>query len=124
MIRWRTFEPDQIAALAAGPRFIEAPAERVCPACGVTAVRSYLHRGERLGDPIVMGYTWCANCHRYSGSTGPKPPGFEFDDPLERLPPDERRRLHQSLIGLLHYVDQLWDDGVLPQRMSFDTTMR
>jgi rubredoxin len=120
MIRWRPFEPDQIAALAAGPRFIEAPAERVCPACGVTAVRSYLHGGERLGNPIVMGYTWCANCHRYSGSTGPKPPGLEFDDPLERRPPDEHRNL--GLIRLLIYLDRLWDEGVLPQRMSFDTT--
>jgi hypothetical protein len=122
MIRWRTFEPAQISVLVRGPRFIDTPVERVCPVCGVKAVRSYLQAGERLGNPIVMGYTWCANCHRYSSSTGPKPVGLEFDDPLDRLPPDERRSLQQDLVALLNHLDQLWNDGLLPQRMSFDTT--
>jgi hypothetical protein len=116
--RWRNFDYDQIQALARGPRFRDAPGERACPACGVRAVRSYLHAGERLGNPIVMGYTWCANCHRYNGSTGPKPEGLEFDDPLERLPPPERSELGQDLISLLTYLDRLWDEGVLPQRIS------
>jgi CTP:molybdopterin cytidylyltransferase MocA len=116
--RWRNFDHEQIQALARGPRFRDAPGERVCPACGATTVRTYFQGGERLGNPILMTYTWCANCHRYSGATGPKPTGLEFDDPLERVPPPERSELGQDLVRLLTYLDQLWDEGVLPQRIS------
>ncbi len=118
MIRWRTFGPAQLSVLATGPRFRDVRAERTCPVCGATAVRTYFQGGERLGNPILMTYTWCANCHRYHGATGPKPAGLEFDDPFGRLPALERSELGQDLISLLTYLDRLWDEGVLPQQIS------
>jgi hypothetical protein len=118
--RWRNFDHVQIQALARGPRFRDAPGERACPACGVKAVRSYLYGSERNGNPTVISYTWCSNCHRYSGSTAPRPDGLEFNDPLDQLPTAERQELREDLTGLLSYLDRLWNEGALPQRFRVD----
>jgi hypothetical protein len=117
---WKNYDAQQLHALTTGtPSFLQKPRERECPACGATDVRSYLYRSDRNGQPILIGYSWSTNCHRYTGSTGPLPDGLTFDDPMDDLPPEERKRLRNDLDELVDYLDDQWDRGALPQRFSF-----
>ena len=120
MSTWKNYDAQQLHALTTGtPSFLQKPRERECPACGATDVRSYLYRSDRNGQPILIGYSWSTNCHRYTGSTGPLPDGLTFDDPMDDLPPEERKRLRNDLDELVDYLDDQWDRGALPQRFSF-----
>lgn len=87
----------------------------MCPACGAKALRFYMHGWTRLGRPTVITYLWCANCRRYDGSTGPRPAGFDFTDPV---PPDRHNDFTDDLAGFLRFVDRLWDEGRLPQTVT------
>jgi hypothetical protein len=107
----KAFSAEQIADLAKSARKAGA-AERVCPACGWTKVRTYRYFSERMTGPTVISYVWCAHCHRFMGSTGPRPPTLQLDDPLTR---EEHLTLDHDLDALLTYLDRLWDTGVLPQ---------
>ena len=119
MSTWKNYDAQQLHALTTGtPSFLQKPRERECPACGATDVRSYLYRSDRNGQPILIGYSWSTNCHRYTGSTGPLPDGLSFDDPMDDLP-QERKRLRNDLDELVDYLDDQWDRGALPQRFSF-----
>jgi hypothetical protein len=114
---WRIYDSDEIAALAASAKGLSDSSERVCPVCGHRSVRRYLYDYAEGSRPVGMSYVWCANCHRYSGSTGlPFAERYEFADPAT-----ESRQLRQlrntDLFGLLDHLDSLWDSGVLPQQV-------
>ena len=86
--------------------------------CGHEAVRKYVHEHEGPGRTVWMYYSWCSHCHRYSSSTGPsQAEKYLFDDPGANS--KELRRLRKTdLFGLLDHLDLLWDNGVLPQRIT------
>lgn len=113
--RWVKFDWPQVQALAEAPAPWQEPGERVCPACDVQAVRFYVYGSKRLGRPTLISYTWCANCHRYEGSTGPRPAGLEFSDPLSA---EQHQEFREDLSGLLQFLDRLWDQGRLPQEFT------
>jgi hypothetical protein len=94
---WKNFDSEHVRALAAGTPFRQEPGERICPACGVRDVRSYLYRSDGDGRPTLIGSSWPANCHRYDGSTGPYPTGMAFDDPMDELAAEDRRKLRGDL---------------------------
>ena len=116
---WKNFDTEQLRALAAGTPFLQDPGERLCPACGVRDVRSYLYKSDRDGRPTLIGYSWSTNCHRFDGSTGPYPTGMTFDDPMDDMPAQDRKRLRGDLDQLFAYLDELWDNGRLPQSFRF-----
>lgn len=110
---WTGFDWPHLQSLAS-PSWAR-PAERVCPACGAASVRFYMYGSQRLGRPTVVTYTWCADCRRFDGTTGPRPAGFAFTDPLS---PQRRDELGHEVSGLLDYLDRLWDEGHLPQAFA------
>jgi len=110
--RWSGFDTSQIDALGRAAKTAADSAERVCPACGNRCVRSYRYFSKRATGPTMISYVWCSHCHRYAGSTGPRPPNLELDDPLT---PEDHRALDYDLIALLEHLDHLWDIGKLPQ---------
>lgn len=112
------FSREQEQKLVAGPRFTEAPTERVCPACGKLAVRMYIYRPDVGGRPSRITYAWCASCRRFKGWTGPDLDDLQFSDPLSSLPANERRELQGDLDSFLQRLDELWDAGELPQNFS------
>jgi hypothetical protein len=115
---WGSFSGEQVEALAQGPNFMAAPGERECPACGERAVRAYVTAPPAAKRPTLVSYVWCAACSRFVGTRSKHPDGLVFSDPLALLTGDERRALEGSLTGFLAHLDQLWDDGVLPQSFA------
>jgi hypothetical protein len=117
-----SFTPTEIQELLKGPRFLDLPTERECPACGAVSVRTYMYEFEGApGRPSIISYTWCASCRRASGVTGTRPRGLTFTDPLESMSRAERLELSRSG-GLFDLLDRLWDEGRLPQKFGRDTT--
>ncbi|MEU1198421.1 hypothetical protein ABZ446_19570 [Streptomyces sp. NPDC005813] len=112
----REFDADQVRELVAGPKFYEDRSERVCPACGHSAVRTYVYRGHIRVRPSLISYMWCAHCRRFKGWTGPDLGTFDFTDPMETLSTDQRAAMAQDFGGFFRNPDRLWDSGELPQR--------
>lgn len=106
------FDSEQVKALGRTARNVGGSGERICPACGKVSVRTYRYFSERITGPTVISYVWCSHCHRYAGSTGPRPPGPDLKDPLTR---QDHIDLDHDLIALLERLDHLWDIGRLPQ---------
>jgi|SRR5579859_806342 len=99
--------------------FKDALRERECPRCHAVAVRTYGYPSYRRASPSLIAYSWCHNCHRFAGTTGPLPSGFRFSDPLGNLSDDERLEFYDRLgpgMAFLGHLDSLWDKGKLPQR--------
>lgn len=117
--RWQQFDRSHLDSMVGSvqPPW-KHPGEQVCPACGVRALRQFVHSGDRFGRPILFAYTWCAHCRRYHGTTGPRPEGLQFTEPVSRLEIDAT----DGLSGLLDLLDRRWNEGTLPQsfRMSGD----
>lgn len=111
--QWIGFDTAQLDALGRSAKSESSTTERTCPACGNRCVRSYRYFSSRVTGPTVISYVWCACCHRYAGSTGPRPPGLDLEDPLT---PEDHRRLDRDLTALLGHLDHLWEAGRLPQR--------
>lgn len=112
----REYDQSQIPALVAGPRFIDEPTERICPACGHRAVRTYVYRNTGPGRTARITYSWCASCRRFKGWTGPDSDGLKFSDPLESLSQDDRNEMTRDLDEFFKTLDKLWESGELPQR--------
>jgi hypothetical protein len=117
-MQWGGFSADQVEALAQGPSFLAAPAERECPACGRRSLRAYVNAPENARRPTLVSYVWCAACRKFVGSRAKHPAGIVFSDPIAALPPAERRELERSLVGFLAHLDHLWETGVLPQSFA------
>jgi hypothetical protein len=115
---WTSFSGDEVAALTRGESFFVAPAERVCPACGRPRLRAYVTSPPAARRPTLVSYAWCGACQKFVGTRAKHPEGLVFSDPLALLTDDERRDLERSLTGFLAHLDQLWDDGVLPQTFA------
>jgi len=115
---WSSFTGPQVESLAQGPNFPAEPGERECPACGERRIRAYLTTPERARRPTLVSYVWCAACRKFVGTRAAHPAGLVFSDPLALLSTEERRALERSLTGFLAHLDQLWDDGVLPQSFA------
>jgi hypothetical protein len=107
-----SFTPDEVVALARGPRPWPTPGARHCPACGEQRVRSYVQRSARNGRPIIFDYVWCAHCRRYASSTGPMPDDLAFDDPLADAGDPAWGNQGDAFFAAL---DTAWDQGLLPQ---------
>lgn len=114
----KAFEWGHIQSLGAGPRFIDNPVERECPACGNAAVRTYMYRSDRPGRETVISYTWCAVCRRFSGSTGPRPGRLDFADPLRSLSSGEREEMESDTDRFFETLDRMWESGLLPQQFN------
>ncbi|MFF2845468.1 hypothetical protein ACFVT5_03930 [Streptomyces sp. NPDC058001] len=112
------FDVDQVKQLVQGPKFYEDQSERVCPACGERAVRTYVYRSHLRKRPTLISYMWCASCRRFKGWTGPDLGTFDFTDPLERLSTDERTTLTRDFAGWFRSLDRLWETGELPQSFT------
>lgn len=110
----REFDAEQVRQLVAGPKFVDEPTERVCPACGKQAVRTYIYRHVGPYRTVRMTYSWCASCRRFKGWTGPDM-GPDFDDPLLDLSDTARNDLLDDLASLFAHLDTLWETGRLPQ---------
>ncbi|MFC5028773.1 hypothetical protein C8250_025920 [Streptomyces sp. So13.3] len=110
------FDSGQVEQLLAGARFVDDPAERVCPACGQQAVRTYVDRRGAPARPVLITYSWCASCRRHKGWTGPDLGDLGFDDPLQELSATERDALSRDFDAFLRRLDALWEEGRLPQR--------
>ena len=115
---WDSFSGDEVAALTQGSSFFAEPGERECPACGVRRLRAYVTAPPNARRPTLVSYVWCAGCRKFVGTRAKHPEGLVFSDPLVALPADERRELERSLVGFLAHLDQLWDDGALPQTFA------
>lgn len=111
--QWTGFDTAQIDALGRSAKGEGGDTERTCPACGHRAIRGYRYFSSRLTGPTVISYVWCSHCRRWAGSTGPRPPGLDLDDPLT---PEDHRKLDRDLPALLGHLDRLWETGKLPQR--------
>lgn len=111
----REFDAEQVQQLLAGPKFIDDPAERRCPACGAPALRTYVYRRPGPGRASLITYSWCASCRRHKGWTGPDLGLFTFDDPLDELPEAAGKALRADLEALFARLDRLWAAGRLPQ---------
>lgn len=114
----REFDYEQVSALLSGPRFVDEPTERVCPACGALAVRTYVRRGASGERATRITYSWCASCRRFKGWTGPDPGDLEFFDPLGALSEQKVRDLQRNFDGFLRVLDEKWDAGELPQNFT------
>ena len=110
----REFDAEQVQQLLSGPKFIDEPTERRCPACGAQAVRTYVHRRVGPYRTVRITYSWCASCRRHKGWTGPDA-GPTFDDPLLQLSEAARADLLGDLEALFTRLDELWEAGRLPQ---------
>jgi hypothetical protein len=115
---FRSFTPDQVAALTQGASFLAAPGERDCPACRCRSVRAYVCCPENARRPTLVSYVWCAACRAFVGTRARRPEGVVFSDPLAPLPAVERRELERSLAGFLAHLDGLWEQGLLPQTFA------
>ncbi|MFF6955552.1 hypothetical protein [Streptomyces sp. NPDC008317] len=113
----REFDAEQVQQLLAGPRFVDEPGERACPACGAVAVRTYVYRRVGPHRTVRITYMWCASCRRHKGWTGPDA-GPSFDDPLLQLPEAARDILLKDLESLFAKLDALWEAGDLPQHFG------
>lgn len=114
----REFSSLEIKSLLSDERFIDHPREQSCPACGSKSVRTYVYRrqvGERLN---LVTYSWCAECRRFKGWTGPDLGDLEFTDPLLTLPESVREELMSNLNSLFRHLDTLWEGDFLPQNFS------
>ncbi len=112
---WTTYDTSEGQFLAEQARRDGLDRELVCPACSERRVRTYRYFSSRTTGPTVISYAWCANCHRYQGGTGPRPPSLSLDDPLDQ---SDHERYDHDLFGLLAYLDRLWEEGVLPQKST------
>src|SRR5438132_13364842 len=112
--RWRNVATGELQSSDALAR--RDLSERMCPSCGQRSLRRYLSRLERarLG-PALLSQTWCNNCRKFTGSTGPMPTGMSFTDPLSGLSDDERS-LISGVEPLFAELNRRWDRGELPQR--------
>ena len=106
------YDATEVRLLGERARLEPVDGERACPSCGVRKVRTYRYFSSRVSGPTLTSYVWCANCHRYSGSTGPRPASLNLDDPLDH---SEHERYENDLPSLLDRLDKFWDEGVLPQ---------
>lgn len=114
----RTFTADEVAALSQGAAFMAEPGERICPACGVRSVRTYVNVPQNARRPTLVSYVWCAACRSFVGTRARHPEGVVFSDPLAALSVAERRELESSLVGFLEHLDRLWEAGLLPQSFA------
>ncbi|MEV6977249.1 hypothetical protein [Kitasatospora sp. NPDC093806] len=112
----KAYTDSEIRELAGQPGFVDDQSEKLCPACGKQAVRSYVYEGSRAGRPVLFWRTWCHACRRMCSSVGVKPKRLAFDDPFVRMTPDERRVVSADSDGFFDRLDQLWRKGTLPQR--------
>lgn len=112
----REFDSTQVAEIASAGKFTDQPSERVCPACGNRALRTYIYRVASGSRNVRITYTWCASCRRFKGWTGPDLGDLEFSDPFEGKSLDERQALEKDLGKFLRQLDELWDAGELPQK--------
>jgi hypothetical protein len=113
------FDSMQVNELLKGTRFVDAPGERPCPACGKRAVRTYVYRVAGNGRrPARISYSWCANCRRFKGWTGPDLGDLEFDDPLAGLSPAQRQEAERDIDAFFRRLDTLWESGELPQHFT------
>ncbi|MDQ1011086.1 hypothetical protein QFZ82_005571 [Streptomyces sp. V4I23] len=67
----------------------------------------------------MISYAWCGACRKMSGSTGPLPPGLILSDPWRELDRAAWEEFDVSLPKLFSKLDRLWEDGVLPQGISW-----
>lgn len=110
--KWTSYNSTQISLLAEKAEEEGFQNERSCPVCARRKVRTYGYLSSRTTGPTLISYSWCSNCHRFWGGTGPRPVGLRLDDPLDE---SEHERYDHDLDALLDHLDQLWDEGVLPQ---------
>lgn len=111
----RSYGYQQEKALLSGPKFADDQSERVCPVCDQTAVRIYTYRNVAAHRTTRITYAWCANCRHFKGWTGVYDSNHDFTDPLESLSQEERRELEDDFDGFFHRLDELWNEGQLPQ---------
>ncbi len=109
---WAMYDEAEIRILGKQARQEGLDHERTCPVCGQQSVRTYRYFSSRLTGPTLISYVWCSRCRRYAGSTGPRPPTLALEDPLTVA---DRKRLEGDIFGLLLHLDQLWEEGKLPQ---------
>jgi predicted RNA-binding Zn-ribbon protein involved in translation (DUF1610 family) len=115
MTQMGRFTSSEIETLSRERNFLRDQAEWPCPSCGKAKIRTYLRNTKRADRPAVISYTWCAHCRKMSGSTGPLPPGLTISDPWRELDPEAWEQFDTSLPRFFARLDQLWEDGVLPQ---------
>jgi hypothetical protein len=115
---WREYSSVEVGELGRTAPPLTDTAERTCPRCGQKKVRRYLYDRARTDRMVGISCVWCSNCHGYTATTGAAASDyFEFPDPADDLPALARSR-DGDLMALLDLLDRLWDDGVLPQRMT------
>ncbi|MFE7115099.1 hypothetical protein ACFU99_06700 [Streptomyces sp. NPDC057654] len=110
------FDSGQVDVLLGGPRFVDEPVERLCPACGKQSVRTYVHRQVSGARKVRITYSWCASCRRFKGWTGPDLGDLEFSDPLGSFSAQERSDMQKNFDDHLRTLDELWERGRLPQK--------
>jgi hypothetical protein len=114
--RWRGYSSDEIATLSDWDIFSPALCEHRCPHCSRIMLRIYMYTSRLTGD--LSTQIWCSNCHSYSGWTGPAPDDVIVHDPLAQLPAEEFDALNKDEDTLFGYLDRLWEQGTLPQRIT------
>ena len=111
-MRWTPYDVMHTRRLAED-RALTGEGEGMCPVCGAVRVRHYTYPSTRPSGPTVIGYAWCAQCHRYASSTAPQRPGDRIEDVLSEA---EHDLFDNDLFGLLGHLDALWDAGRLGDR--------
>lgn len=110
------YGPDEIASLAAQSGL--SLDERRCPRCSHLGMRRYFHLFEGSARTSLITYLWCPSCHGYDGSTV-SGAGMALDrDPMSELDAAERRTVKSSTESYLAKLDEFWDNGKLPQRLT------
>jgi hypothetical protein len=95
------------------------PEEQQCPACAALGIRSYYTMFEGRAQPTIAYQMWCPACHTFTGSYGPALGRVVESDPVKNnpdAPPDGPSP--EALDEFFSYLDRLWDQGLLPQRIT------
>lgn len=103
--------------LGAGSKIVREGVPVECPACGGDRLRFYHHQfsfAQRRGGTL---WTWCPACHRWAHLSGAQlPAGLRYEDVFAHLSLEAFGELER--VGLLDRLDQMCDEGTLPQCFS------
>jgi hypothetical protein len=96
------------------------PERQQCPACGSLGIRRYYTTFEGRSLPTIAHQVWCPACHTFGGSYGPALGRVLESDPVKDDPnaPSDGPS-PQALDEFFTYLDRLWDQGLLPQRITY-----
>ena len=75
-------------------------------------------RPELARRPTLVSYVWCSACRKFVGTRARTRRAWSSRTRSPCCPTRSGGELERSLVGFLAHLDELWDDGVLPQTFA------